>query len=183
MSIEEVISALCSLDDDKSVPKDRFQSGPSRFFYDTSTYTGTAAHFDPETSPNRVIDLSEFVNRENPQPWTTPHSARYRPPTADSTPNRGPARFFYDKTTYTGTHRQGSDANTGRSTRMGDETNRMSIEGKNLFGTKLLLSEANTAVATPVPKSSLPIPNPSFIDQVMYLPPVDSYFESFLRYN
>ncbi|OLQ15387.1 hypothetical protein AK812_SmicGene429 [Symbiodinium microadriaticum] len=61
-------------------------SGPERFFYDTSTYTGVHKY---GTSPER-------------RGRTSPPRAAARSPSP-----RGPERFFYDKTTYTGTHRHG----------------------------------------------------------------------------
>jgi len=101
-------------------------AGPERFFYDTSLYTGTHKHGGPSASGSGSkevppVDFKELVNRDRrhdcagEQRIKSPRECnitdqgpvllgRIRRPVAAL---KGPERFFYDKSTYTGTHRNG----------------------------------------------------------------------------
>eukprot|EP00930_Biecheleria_cincta_P041400 TRINITY_DN2837_c0_g1_i1.p1 TRINITY_DN2837_c0_g1~~TRINITY_DN2837_c0_g1_i1.p1 ORF type:complete len:387 (+),score=78.50 TRINITY_DN2837_c0_g1_i1:78-1163(+) len=100
-------------------------TGPERFFYDTSLYTGTHKHGGPSVSGSGsrevpAVDFKELVNRDSNEAAGQQRikSARARN-NADQGPVllgrerrpvfalKGPERFFYDKSTYTGTHRNG----------------------------------------------------------------------------
>jgi len=84
---------------------ERKMSGPERFFYDKSTYTGTHTHGGPSTI-DKVSEAPAPVHHPSPKPppaEAKSHSAR---PAAKSEV-RGPERFFYDKSSYTGTHAHG----------------------------------------------------------------------------
>lgn len=100
-------------------------TGPERFFYDTSLYTGTHKHGGPSASGSGsrqvpAVDFKELVNRDSNEPGGQQRikSARACNNT-DQDPVllgrarkpvvalKGPERFFYDRSTYTGTHRNG----------------------------------------------------------------------------
>eukprot|EP00930_Biecheleria_cincta_P041401 TRINITY_DN2837_c0_g1_i2.p1 TRINITY_DN2837_c0_g1~~TRINITY_DN2837_c0_g1_i2.p1 ORF type:complete len:356 (+),score=78.10 TRINITY_DN2837_c0_g1_i2:71-1069(+) len=104
--------------------------GPERFFYDTSRYTGTHRNGGPSASGNGrkevpVVDFGDLVNRDKiNEPAGQPRIAR---PTSSTDQEpvllgrtrrpvvalKGPERFFYDKSTYTGTHRNGGPDSHG----------------------------------------------------------------------
>lgn len=100
--------------------------GPERFFYDTSSYTGTHRNGGPSTTGSGrndipAVDFKDVVNRDGNNIFAeqqritcvrvskgTDHEpvllGRTRRPVFAL---KGPERFFYDKATYTGTHRNG----------------------------------------------------------------------------
>lgn len=100
--------------------------GPERFFYDTAGYTGTHKHGGPHASGSG-IDFRDLVNRDRrnesagPQrnKCTRASSTTYQEPLLTDRAARpivtlkGPERFFYDKSTYTGTHRNGGPDSNG----------------------------------------------------------------------
>eukprot|EP00928_Gymnodinium_smaydae_P041749 TRINITY_DN28209_c0_g2_i1.p1 TRINITY_DN28209_c0_g2~~TRINITY_DN28209_c0_g2_i1.p1 ORF type:complete len:241 (+),score=11.43 TRINITY_DN28209_c0_g2_i1:91-813(+) len=80
-------------------------SGPERFFYDKSSYTGT--HKSKVENREHVGHVSGSETKErlgSAFPFYSPMFVQL-PDTF-----RGPERFFYDKATYTGTHRYGGPA-------------------------------------------------------------------------
>ena len=126
LSIEEIIRAVCTIRTDDHLTRrggesKTSQRGPEKFYYDVSTYTGTQAYRtsrrgaeESPTSSARIIDLKDIVNRDHGEKWvSTPQTGTTtmrRPLTApfrndDSTPVRGPERFYYDRATYTGIHK------------------------------------------------------------------------------
>jgi len=103
--------------------------GPERFYYDKSSYTGVHTHGGPSTTDageNRH-DLSEMTRPNLRAPQGSTHltgqsSVKNRPSSRSASPRpgrleatrpasspgvRGPERFFYDKSSYTGTHTRG----------------------------------------------------------------------------
>ena len=83
--------------------------GPSRFFYDKTTYTGVHTCGGPSTvckdsfiaSLRNGLKLSMFVRNPGLQPRSHPLNLNL----PDG--NKGPERFFYDRTSYTGVHQCG----------------------------------------------------------------------------
>ena len=82
----------------------RVPVGPERFFYDKSTYTGTHSNGGPER-------VAKGGGSSVDQSWKRPSIDSTGDSAAGSgRPARaavGPERFFYDKSTYTGTHING----------------------------------------------------------------------------
>lgn len=80
--------------------------GPERFFYDKSSYTGTHINGGPER-------VAKGGGTAADQTWKrpteeTPGAAADTGVDADAgSRKRGPERFFYDKSSYTGTHVNG----------------------------------------------------------------------------
>ena len=217
--IDQVIEAVCSvfpegsLNRSSAVPR-RSLVGPERFFYDRNTYTGTHAYReamqgkDEETPSGRVIDLSEIVNREKPNtsaaltvpktpvpihrvPGQTPQSVNVTSPGLGlaATPSKGPERFFYDKTTYTGTHRFTTPikASPGILEESPvDMTKRVSpAVTRRRFHDDQDFSQPTTAPVSgqPTPAPQLLAPNmySSYKAGQLYAIPVEDYFNSFLR--
>eukprot|EP00434_Breviolum_minutum_P026150 symbB.v1.2.023119.t2/scaffold2087.1/size89970/4 len=81
--------------------------GPERFFYDKTTYTGVHTCGGPNTvckdnfiaSLRHGLKLSMFVRNPGLQPRSYPFNLPGG--------NKGPERFFYDRTSYTGVHQCG----------------------------------------------------------------------------
>jgi len=102
--------------------------GPERFFYDTSLYTGTHRNGGPSLVgsglDNEKVSFEQLVNRDKANElgrllnlslsstssrsdktrWLGRHGQGQKKAAAAV---RGPERFYYDKSTYTGTHRNG----------------------------------------------------------------------------
>ena len=192
LPMEDVVKGICQISPAQRLDETMARKqGPSRFFYDTSTWTGTAAHSEKPSqespSVHRVLDLSEIVNREKGTAWTV--SSPRRSGRAKSAPRptlvsgeltpvqvRGPARFFYDRATYTGIHRRqtGGDSNRLSEATSREETKRF---------VHAVGSEANTAPVTPFVRGvnvDRPNLNQKFLNEVLQMKPVDSYFDSFL---
>ncbi len=72
--------------------------GPSRFFYDQSSYTGIHRSMRSLGIENK-LSMDDF-----PRP---------RQDLRPTTPMRGPERFFYDKSAYTGVHVHGGPSTMG----------------------------------------------------------------------
>eukprot|EP00931_Biecheleriopsis_adriatica_P026012 TRINITY_DN15859_c0_g1_i1.p1 TRINITY_DN15859_c0_g1~~TRINITY_DN15859_c0_g1_i1.p1 ORF type:complete len:422 (+),score=69.70 TRINITY_DN15859_c0_g1_i1:129-1268(+) len=153
----EDIMCLAFAPDSEAASRDRNSvdvSGPARFYYDTSLYTGTHKHGGPslvssgcKTPP---VDIKVLVNRDRESSLRTPAERRRKSPqlsvaaseeaepmpvqlgrartgslqdrleaarpnsaTPLRGPGRGPERFYYDKSTYTGTHKNGGPTVTG----------------------------------------------------------------------
>lgn len=220
ISIELIIEAVCyafpeePANGSTGAPR-RSLVGPERFFYDRNTYTGTHAYREvmngkeEESSVGRVVDLSEIVNREKsvtsnsgvPRtpvpihrvPGKTPQSVIVNSPGLGLglTPHsKGPERFYYDKTTYTGTHRfttpiKASPGIVDESP-VGPQTRSSPGVVRKRFHDDHDISQPTTA-----PVSGLPSPAPQLNMLTSYKPvpvsnymfgiPVDDYFSSFLR--
>lgn len=166
MTHEQVIDAVCLIagpDYEHGMGQTYPEgSGPERFFYDRSTYTGTHKHGGPttlgcgETAGDIVTDQS-LVNRDRQHEVAASALRRTRALSArlsgssrsyprllgsrtqserlkasdqdrddiarvlaaedrieDTTQDvSGPARFYYDRSTYTGTHRHGGQSSNG----------------------------------------------------------------------
>lgn len=218
VQIEEIIEAVCavfpdgSLDRSTTIPR-RSLVGPERFFYDRNTYTGTHAYRevmhgkDEETPSGRVIDLSEIVNREKPLasvstvprtpvpihrvPGQTPQSVNVTSPGLgiSSTPSKGPERFYYDKTTYTGTHRFATPikASPGilEESPVGPTSRASPAVARRRFHDDQDFSQPTTAPVsgqpTPAPQLLAPSMYSSYKAGQLYAIPVEDYFTSFLR--
>ena len=217
LSIEEVIRAVCtiSIEDQltvRNVDKAKAQAkGPARFYYDAATYTGTHKFrksfpkTNADESPSgRAIDLKEIVNRDGSERWasamspkTPPVAVRRREPltaptrvTGDTTPLRGPERFFYDKSTYTGIHKQTSPT---RSEFMEEKENRdpsprrqslrVSAGKTKKLAPSLPETAAGSVMNTPYMSSSVPglMTCEEFLAAELNIMPIDNYFSSFLR--
>jgi hypothetical protein len=217
LSIEEVIRAVCTISTEdqftvRNVDKETSRAkGPARFYYDPTTYTGTHKFrksfpkTNADDSPSgRAIDLKEIVNRDGSERWAsamspkTPSTAvRRREPSSaqtrqagDTTPLRGPERFFYDKTTYTGIHKQTSPT---RSELADEKENcdqsprRRSIRSSTAKTKNPAASLPETAAAsvmnTPYMSSSIPglMTCEEFLAAELNIMPIDNYFSSFLR--
>lgn len=95
-------------------------AGPARLFYDTSSYTGVHKKGGPKTCDDDSIhkDLSKMVRRSKSTgalKSSEKKGAPERPAEPLHVPNvgqQGPERFFYDKSTYTGTHAKKDDVNS-----------------------------------------------------------------------
>ncbi|KAF4658947.1 hypothetical protein FOL47_007780 [Perkinsus chesapeaki] len=107
---------------------EKVKRGPERFYYDQSTYTGVWRNGGPKTYDGDHLSLKTMVKSRPSSLAATPTSERpsqavgrltvTTPDTGVSkaseastgTPGckvRGPARFFYDTSTYTGVHKAG----------------------------------------------------------------------------
>ena len=220
ISIELVIEAVCAAfpddpaDGSSGAPR-RSLIGPERFFYDRNTYTGTHAYREvmngkeEEISVGRVVDLSEIVNREKsvtssagvPKtplpihrvPGQTPQSVIVNSPGLGLgfSPNaKGPERFYYDKTTYTGTHRFTTPIKASPGildeSPMGPHSRPSPGVVRKRFHDDHDISQPTTA-----PVSGLPSPAPQLnmfasykpvqVSNYMFGIPVEDYFTSFLR--
>lgn len=89
-------------------------TGPERLFYDKASYTGTHRNGGPKTVGgvgiigvqellNRDLILEDSLQRRKSLERSLSTSSLGR----SQSPSRGPERFFYDKSSYTGTHRRG----------------------------------------------------------------------------
>ena len=203
LSIEEVIRAVCTIrtDDHLSLrggDSKTSQRGPEKFYYDQSTYTGTQAYRshnrdaeDSLSASGRVIELKEIVNRDLGDKWfSTPQAnTRKRRPVStpqrkvdDATPMRGPERFFYDRATYTGIHKQTPARSTKSLGEFNDEnskptpTPQRSIRKPTREKGPQLLPEtaAGTALNTPYTTSVDPTQSP-----YMTLVPIASHHSYF----
>jgi len=216
LSIEDVIDAVCNVFpegsfDRSTVAPRRSLVGPERFFYDRSTYTGTHAYRevmhgkDEETPSGRVIDLSEIVNREKPLvsasavprtpvpihrvPVQTPQSVNVTSPGLGfgSTPSKGPERFYYDKTTYTGTHRFTTPIKASPGILEESPVNQMNRPSpavtRRRFHDDHDFSQPTTAPVSgqPTPAPQLLVPYHSYKPGPVFAMPVEDYFSSFLR--
>lgn len=222
LSIEEVIRAVCSISiqDQVSIRGGQTRknmTGPAKFFYDVSTYTGTHAYRrsgkreENDMSKSQILDLREIVNRDKSDKWLSvigakspisssvsrnrlPHSGSKRSPVVDSTPVRGPAKFFYDKTTYTGIHKYTTPVRSS-SEYTEDAENR---EPTNLLVAPKLVDKddiaptaANSIDNTPLMRGVFETPlftecqaiKSEFMQPSDYLDllPVDYFFSGFLR--
>jgi len=211
LSIEEVIRAVCSvpIPDHGSIRGDQSRKslvGPAKFYYDVSTYTGTHAYrrsskrVEDDKSASQILDLREIVNRDKPERWATavgsktPCSSKKNRP-VDSTPMRGPARFFYDKKTYTGIHKYTPTRSTSEYTE--DTENRVPANQAapkiidKISAPTLPETAANSVENTPFMRSVFETPlftecqsiKSEFMQPVDYIDliPVDYFFSGFLR--
>ena len=221
LSIEEVIRAVNTIQiEDQLTMRNAERSrashrGPERFYYDSSTYTGThrlrkstvVGNEIDDTPSSRVLDLKEIVNRDGNERWATPKTPQRgttvrRPSTvptkivSESSPVRGPERFFYDKSTYTGIHKQNNptieETDTEKEnlycTSPHQHTKaifRKSAHGKRDEKTapSLPATAAGSLMPTPLVSSSLPslMTPEEFLAAELNIMPIDNYFSSFLR--
>ena len=194
--------------------------GPERFFYDRNTYTGTHAYRqvmsgkEEEIPSGRVIDLSEIVNRERSSlpasciiprtpvpihrvPDRTPQSVTvtspglgFRGSPATNTPSKGPERFYYDKTTYTGTHRFATPIKASPGI-LEDSPKEASAR---VITRRRFHDESELSQPTTAPVSGQPSPSPQMLISNIYPSykpvealnytfaiPVEDYFTTFLR--
>ena len=147
--IEDVIRTICGFSGE-TTKRVSGMYGPSRFYYDKSTYTGTASQKASVSLPNRIIDLSEIVNRAKPNeslgsptPVALTRSSVNRAKLEDALGSRTPVGIIPSSV------KKYSEA----------------------------LTAPNSNFATPSPRT----PKSTFIEQVMCLPSVDSYFDGFLK--
>ena len=220
LSIEEVIRAVCSISipDTESTRGGQSRknlTGPAKFFYDMSTYTGTHAYkrrsgrAQEDKSKSQILDLREIVNRDKSENWLsaigskTPSTSVRRSQLADSvvsdsTPVRGPARFFYEKKRYTGIHK---NTPTRENSEYGESSDMENKEPQNIVQSKIaakrsapkVLAEtaANSAESTPFARSVFETPlfteckaiKSEFMQPSDYLDliPVDNFFSCFMR--
>lgn len=205
LSIEDVIRGVCAVPISDQLAalggeSKKCITGPERFFYDVSTYTGVQANRqkpvrnDEEDDGERVVELREIVDRDRNDKWTTllgaktPQSAHRTPVRSqvrlneDVTPSRGPQRFYYDRNTYTGIHKH----TPTRSTELSEpekENPRPKSDHK--------LTQRPPTLPDTAPSSNVMTPwNPrarvvkdDMLDTASYVSaiPVDSYFESFMN--
>eukprot|EP00434_Breviolum_minutum_P027999 symbB.v1.2.024773.t1/scaffold2357.1/size81458/4 len=97
VSEQAVFEQLAAVAAPVSRPEEKRVAGPERFFSDITTYTGV----------HRRARM-EIDNATTSQPRRAVRTCSHDILTgARSASPRGPERFFYDKSTYTGTHRNG----------------------------------------------------------------------------
>jgi len=144
--VEDIICLAHAPDYESNVSSyDPDVSGPQRFYYDVSSYTGTHKRGGPslvggagKASP---VDFQRLVNRDREKELAASAERRRkaqlssvddafepsllsrapgddlaaaRPPSKNIvSPLRGPERFYYDKSSYTGTHKNGGPTVTG----------------------------------------------------------------------
>jgi hypothetical protein len=207
LAIDEVIRAACTIKTDDQLaarytgPQTNERRGPEKFYYDQTTYTGTqkyrrsAAHRDEEeTMSGRAVDLKEVVNRDSGDRWLgartpqktvserRPHTAPHRLD-SDITPLRGPARFYYDKSTYTGVHKYSTPTRNPMEKENIDPTPRRSTAKVRKELPQLPETAAASMTTTPFLTSSAPVlmtPD-EFLAAELNIMPLDDYFSSFLR--
>jgi hypothetical protein len=218
LSIDEIIKAVCTIKTEEQLPGPPGASaclnkGPEKFYYDKATYTGThkfktqVKSSNDETATSRPIELKEIVNRDGGDQWMGPRTPRTRMSArrastapqnliGDHTPLRGPARFFYDKSTYTGVHkfstpgRESTDAagfgkeNTSPSPRRARNSTTVGSASKPKRAAPSLPDTAAVSIAsTPYMTSSVPalLTPDEFLAAELKVMPLDNYFSSFLR--
>ncbi|CAE7434652.1 TPPP3 [Symbiodinium pilosum] len=156
MSQEQVEDIIClaagpHYENQPQVPEPGIDdpSGPQRFYYDMTLYTGTHKYGGPSLVGNGIVEgapvnFQEHVNRDRDNEVAASAERRRRavlgeegsaemprllgkprspPPQRRELPKgrrpvpvaqlKGPERFFYDKASYTGTHKHGGPSVTG----------------------------------------------------------------------
>lgn len=104
---------------------DQALRGPERFFYDKSTYTGVHTSVSPRPRETGCGNGSSQLRAESRVPMKVVVLKTRRPSSATTytakvaTPARtgqlrGPERFFYDKSSYTGVHNHGGPSTLDR---------------------------------------------------------------------
>lgn len=214
LSIDEIIRAVCTLNIEdqfmcRGTPSHE-KRGPEKFFYDQTTYTGThrfRQSADPKEDGSvsgRAVELKEVVNRDAGDQWMGPRTpvnptSRRRPQTAplvgsgDVTPMRGPQRFFYDRSTYTGVHKHTTPVRKSLNSAEMEKENtpvrvRKSLNPSSEIKsrtkqTSLPETAAGSAIPTPLMSSSVPalMTLDEFLAAQLMIMPSDDYFSSFLR--
>lgn len=214
LPIDEIIRAVCALNNEDQLMRRASPShqkrGPEKFFYDQSTYTGTHRYRESPSKTEkgslsgRAVELREVVNRDAGDEWIGPRTplvptSKLRPHTApqvengETTPLRGPARFYYDKSTYTGVHKYATPARKS--------VNRMETEKENTpvqshcsvnsryrrerkaYPEVLPETAAASMATTPFLTGSIPamMTPDEFLAAELMIMPLDDYFSSFLR--
>jgi hypothetical protein len=96
---------------------------PNRLYYDKSAYTGICKQTSSDF-PGHVVDFAELVDRDRRPHQLSNATGRESPKTIHQKMSpqagRGPERFFYDKSTYTGCHKQGGPTSSGPYTGLGE---------------------------------------------------------------
>mmetsp|Transcript_102425 Transcript_102425/g.181904 ORF Transcript_102425/g.181904 Transcript_102425/m.181904 type:complete len:419 (+) Transcript_102425:78-1334(+) len=109
--------------------------GPERFFYDISSYTGIHRNGGPDClGPGETFQDMVNRNREQERAASAPRRCRRGSPEPSTFTSQledlekpfsaavhrrrsssplGPERFYYDRSTYTGTHRNGGPSSSG----------------------------------------------------------------------
>ena len=208
LPIDEVIRAACTIKTEDQLTGRFTESqsserrGPAKFYYDQTTYTGTHKHrasvhkmLDEGCESGRAVDLKEVVNRDGGDRWMgprtptapvskrRPHTAPHRMPEGDTTPLRGPARFFYDKTTYTGVHKYSTPIKDDLQKENVDPSSPRRVVKSVKQMPQLPETAAVSLTATPHLTTSAPaLMTPGeFLAAELNIMPLDDYFSSFLR--
>ena len=208
LAIDEVIRAVCTIKTDDQLTaryvgsQSSDRRGPEKFYYDQTTYTGThryrrsaVTREDEEPMSGRAVDLKEVVNRDNGDRWMTPRTpsksiSKRRPYTepnrveGDMTPLRGPARFFYDKSTYTGVHKYSTPTrHVDEKENMDPTPRRSTTKATRKELPQLPETAAVSMTTTPFLTSSAPVlmTADEFLAAELNIMPLDDYFSSFLR--